>query len=115
MVIADSPKAGAPPISPGLGLVAALVSIPAFRADFNYRVEITGAEDRELGDLLDSVSELKTLQDKPPASAEALGAAALSAISAGSRMPLTPRLMGAEFSYGGRSTRKTGVVTSRSA
>jgi hypothetical protein len=48
-----------------------LVPGPAVRANFNYRVEIT-AEDRDLTDLLDKVSELKTLADKPPASGEAL-------------------------------------------
>ena len=44
----------------------------AVRADLNYRAEITGAEDSDLTDLLDKVSELKTLEDKPPASEEAL-------------------------------------------
>src|SRR3984893_3583263 len=53
-------------------LAVALVLGPAAYADLNYRVEITGAEDSELADLLDSVSELKTLEDKPPASEEAL-------------------------------------------
>jgi translocation and assembly module TamA len=41
-------------------------------ADVNYRAEITGTEDRDLADLLDRVSELKTLEDKPPVSDEAL-------------------------------------------
>ena len=45
---------------------------PAVRADLNYRAEITGAEDSDLADLLDKVSELKTLENKPPASEEAL-------------------------------------------
>jgi hypothetical protein len=55
-----------------VALTAVLVPGPAVRANFNYRVEITGAEDRDLTDLLDKVSELKTLADKPPASEEAL-------------------------------------------
>src|SRR6266849_5103063 len=55
-----------------IALAMALVLGPAAYADLNYRVEITGAEDSELADLLDSVSELKTLEEKPPASEEAL-------------------------------------------
>ncbi len=50
----------------------ALVSGRDADADLNYRAEITGAEDSDLADLLDSVSELKTLEDKTPASEEAL-------------------------------------------
>jgi hypothetical protein len=53
-----------------LGLV--LVSPSLGRADVDYRAEITGVEDPALADLLDKVSELKTLQDKPPVSEEAL-------------------------------------------
>src|SRR5215467_15409457 len=55
-----------------IALAIALVPGPAVRADLNYRSEITGAEDSELANLLDKVSELKTLEDKPPASEEAL-------------------------------------------
>ena len=55
-----------------VALAVALVPGPGAYADVNYRVEITGAEDSELADLLDSVSELKTLEDKVPASEEAL-------------------------------------------
>ena len=55
-----------------IALAMALVLGPAAYADLNYRVEITGAEDSELADLLDSVSGLKTLEDKGPASEEAL-------------------------------------------
>src|SRR5262249_2212777 len=53
-----------------LALVLALG--PGVRADINYRTEITGVEDSELADLLDKVSELKQLEDRPPASEEAL-------------------------------------------
>src|SRR5260370_39372854 len=55
-----------------IALTTTLVPGPAVRADLNYRAEITGAEDSDLADLLDKVSELKTLEDKPPASEEAL-------------------------------------------
>src|SRR4029077_2882560 len=55
-----------------VALTTPLVSGSAARADLNYRAEITGAEDSDLADLLDKVSELKTLEDKPPASEEAL-------------------------------------------
>src|SRR6516165_8529280 len=41
-------------------------------ADLNYRTEITGVEDSDLADLLDKISELKTLENKPPVSEEAL-------------------------------------------
>ncbi len=44
----------------------------AVRADVDYRAEISGVEDSDLADLLDKVSELKTLEDKPPVSEEAL-------------------------------------------
>jgi translocation and assembly module TamA len=53
-------------------LFTALVPGGAARADLNYRAEITGAEDSDLSSLLDKVSELKTLEDKPPVSEEAL-------------------------------------------
>jgi translocation and assembly module TamA len=55
-----------------IALATALVPGPAVRADLNYRAEITGAEDSDLADLLDKISELKTLEDKPPVSEEAL-------------------------------------------
>src|SRR5690349_26891 len=57
---------------PIVALAAALVFGPPARADLNYSAEITGAEDSELASLLDKVSELKTLEDKPPVSEEAL-------------------------------------------
>jgi translocation and assembly module TamA len=53
-------------------LTVALISNVAVRADLNYQTEITGAEDSDLASLLDKVSELKSLEDKPPASEEAL-------------------------------------------
>src|SRR5712672_926890 len=55
-----------------IAVATTLVPDVAVRADLNYRAEITGAEDSGLADLLDKVSELKTLEDKPPASEEAL-------------------------------------------
>src|SRR5215470_9651563 len=53
-------------------LATALVPGPAAPADLSYRAKIVGVEDGQLADLLDSVSELKTLEDKVPASEEAL-------------------------------------------
>src|SRR5262252_2610280 len=55
-----------------VAVVTALLPGGAARADVNYRAEITGAEDSELSSLLDKVSQLKTLEDKPPVSEEAL-------------------------------------------
>src|SRR5712671_6658827 len=55
-----------------VALTTTLASGPAARADLTYRAEITGAEDSDLANLLDKVSELKTLEDKSPASEEAL-------------------------------------------
>src|SRR5258708_7377153 len=55
-----------------IALATSLVPGAAVRADLNYRAEITGTEDSDLADLLDKVSELKTLEDKTPASEEAL-------------------------------------------
>ena len=57
---------------PMAALAAALTSRAAVLADLNYRSEITGAEDSDLANLLDKVSDLRTLEDKPPASEEAL-------------------------------------------
>jgi translocation and assembly module TamA len=54
-------------------LAAALVAGAEARADLNYKTEITGVEESDdLAGLLDKVSELKTLEDKPPVSEEAL-------------------------------------------
>ena len=55
-----------------VALTTVLVPGPVVCADLNYRAEITGAQDSDLADLLDKVSDLKTLEDKPPASEEAL-------------------------------------------
>ncbi len=44
----------------------------AGQADIHYETTITGAGDSDLADLLDKVSELKTLENRPPASEEAL-------------------------------------------
>src|SRR5215469_11793431 len=52
--------------------VTTLVAGPAAHADLNYRAEIIGAEDSDLASLLDKVSQLMTLEDKPPTSEEAL-------------------------------------------
>jgi len=42
------------------------------QADVRYETTITGAGDSDLADLLDKVSELKTLENRLPASEEAL-------------------------------------------
>src|SRR5437660_11484342 len=55
-----------------VALTTALVCGPAAHADLNYRAKIEGADDSELADRLDGVSELKKLEEKPPASEEAL-------------------------------------------
>jgi translocation and assembly module TamA len=54
-----------------LALMPLLCCGPAAFADLPYRAEITGAEG-DLADLLAKVSNLKTLEKRPPASAEAL-------------------------------------------
>jgi len=53
-------------------IAAAFVLRSVARADLNYRTEITGVEDSELAGLLEKVSQLKTLEDRPPVSEEAL-------------------------------------------
>ncbi len=57
---------------PALALIAALLPGSLIAADLRYRAVITGATDSNLAELLDKVSELKTLEDRPPASTEAL-------------------------------------------
>src|ERR1700747_3775241 len=88
-------------------LATALVRGPAVRADFNYRAEITGAEDSDLANLLDKISELKTLEDKPPASEEALHRRADRGIG---RLADAAHSLGywdADFSYGVDTTGET--------
>jgi translocation and assembly module TamA len=53
-------------------LVVALSPSVAGRADIAYRTVIKGASPSELADLLDQVSQLKALENRPPASPEAL-------------------------------------------
>lgn len=55
-----------------LGLIAALFPSIAGRADVEYRTTIKGAKDSDLSDLLDQVSQLKALENRPPPSEEAL-------------------------------------------
>ena len=57
---------------PALALTAVLFPAAAGQADIHYETTITGAGDSGLADLLDKVSELKTLENRPPASEEAL-------------------------------------------
>ena len=82
-----------------VALTAALVPTVAVRADLNYRAEITGAEDSDLADLLDKVSELKTLEDKPPASEEALRRRADRDLGRLAEAAHSLGYWGAEFSY----------------
>jgi translocation and assembly module TamA len=55
-----------------LGLIAALFPSIAGRADVEYQTTIKGAKDSDLSDLLDQVSQLKALENRPPPSEEAL-------------------------------------------
>jgi translocation and assembly module TamA len=59
-------------VLPAVGLIAALFPAVAGRAGLRYQTTITGAGSSDLADLLDKVSELKTLEDRLPASEEAL-------------------------------------------
>ena len=80
-------------------IAAAFVLRSTARADLNYRTEITGVEDNALADLLEKVSELKTLEDKPPVSEEALRRRADRDLG---RLPDAAHSLGywdAEFSY----------------
>src|SRR5260370_1727377 len=82
-----------------VALTAGLGPTVAVRADLNYRAEITGAEDSDLADLLDKVSELKTLEDKPPASEEALRRRADRDLGRLAEAAHSLGYWGAEFSY----------------
>src|ERR1700730_17276914 len=92
-------------------LFTALVPGGAARADLNYRAEITGAEDGDLANLLDKVSELKSLEDKPPVSEEALRRRADGDLS---RLADAAHSLGywdADFSYDVDTSAETAKVT----
>jgi translocation and assembly module TamA len=94
-----------------IALATALVPASAVRADVNYRAEITGAEDGDLASLLDKVSELKTLEDKPPVSEEALRRRADGDLS---RLADAAHSLGywdADFSYDVDTSTETAKVT----
>jgi len=94
-----------------VALFTALVPGGAARADLNYRAEITGAEDSDLSSLLDKVSELKTLEDKPPVSEEALRRRADGDLS---RLADAAHSLGywdADFSYDADTSAETAKVT----
>ena len=57
---------------PVAAVAAVLFPAVAGQADIHYETTISGAGDSDLADLLDKVSELKTLEDRLPASEEAL-------------------------------------------
>ena len=58
----------------GQVIALAIVCSPIFAvsAELRYEAKIVGADDSELADLLSEVSQLKTLDDRLPASEEAL-------------------------------------------
>lgn len=82
-----------------LALAATLLPGSAPRADIGYRAEIVGAENGDLTDLLDSVSELKTLEDRHPASEEALRRRADRDLGRLADAAHSLGYWGAEFSY----------------
>jgi len=87
-----------------LYLIVALIAAGAVprtvaRADLNYRTEISGVADNELADLLEKVSELKTLEDKPPVSEEALRRRADRDLGRLADAAHSLGYWGAEFSY----------------
>ena len=57
---------------PVAAVTAVLFPAVAGQADIHYETTISGASDSDLANLLDKVSELKTLEDRLPASEEAL-------------------------------------------
>ncbi|MGH7030157.1 MAG: autotransporter assembly complex protein TamA, partial [Stellaceae bacterium] len=57
---------------PALTLIAVLLPAEAGRADIRYQATISGAGNSDLAGLLGKVSDLKTLEDRQPASEEAL-------------------------------------------
>ena len=57
---------------PVAAVAAVLFPAVAGQAEIHYETTISGAGDSDLADLLDKVSELKTLEDRLPASEEAL-------------------------------------------
>src|SRR6516164_11303835 len=80
-------------------IAAAFVLRSVARADLNYRTEITGVEDNQLADLLEKVSELKMLEDKPPVSEEALRRRADRDLGRLADAAHSLGYWGAEFSY----------------
>src|SRR5258708_13236248 len=94
-----------------IAVATTLVPDVAVRADLNYRAEITGAEDSDLANLLDKVPELKTLEDKPPVSEEALRRRADGDLS---RLADAAHSLGywdADFSYDADTSAETAKVT----
>jgi translocation and assembly module TamA len=59
-------------LSAVVALAAVMYPIAAGRADVPYRTKIEGGAASDLSDLLDQVSQLKALEDRPPPSDEAL-------------------------------------------
>jgi translocation and assembly module TamA len=93
-----------------LAFAAALFGAQPAAADLAYRAEIVGAKGA-LADLLNSVSNLKTLQNRPPASAEALQRRAEDDLGRLANAAHSLGYWGAHFAYKIDATAKPAKVT----
>jgi translocation and assembly module TamA len=93
-----------------LALMLLLCCGPAAFADLPYRAEITGAKG-DLADLLAKVSNLKTLEKRPPASAEALRRRAEDDLGRLADAAHSLGYWSAQFAYKIDATAKPAVVT----
>jgi translocation and assembly module TamA len=103
-------RAGARRVPPGLALALLLCCGPAAFADLPYRAEITGAKG-ELADLLAKVSNLKTLEKRSPASAEALRRRAEDDLGRLADAAHSLGYWSARFAYATDTTAKPAVIT----
>jgi translocation and assembly module TamA len=104
------PRVGARRGAAWLALVLVLCCGPAALADLPYRAEITGAEG-DLADLMAKVSNLKTLEKRPPASAEALRRRAESDLDGLADAAHSLGYWSARFAYAIDATARPAVVT----
>ncbi len=93
-----------------LGLALAYAPGPPARADLPYESQIVGAKESTLADLLGEVSELKSLQDRPPVSAEALRGRAQRDLGRLGDAAHSLGYWGAQFSYRIDTTAKPAKV-----
>jgi translocation and assembly module TamA len=93
-----------------VGLVAALLPTAAGRADVPYRTTIEGGAESNLSDLLDQVSQLKALENRPPPSDEALRRRADRDLPRLANAAHSLGYWGAQFSYKIDTTRHPGQV-----